>query len=538
MTFVVSIIRSNRVPVALLALTGLALLTAGGCGRSAPAQTASDDGGKSGAVPQDAAAPSSVDPTPDPRLALAASAAAAQEAGSDEIEAIDIAEAKAIRAAQAAQQPTTIATSVRAEPETLDLGDVTTNTQAKGTVRLVNVSDHSVTIADCKTNCGCTTTNCPKGKALAPGESADVEVSVSTGTAAHKITKQVTFIVDGEGQVRLPVQAQVIEFVTIEPNLLDPDRPGDGKITLRATDGQAFSIVGVAPGGVIEQIPAEPATEHVLALDWEQWEAQAQIQGKRTTLVFNLDHPKATKVQTYVRPRRTTPTRQETAANLRQQGVVDAPLSRPDGEARLAVEISRGDVEALRKALTEVTDQTSKDAALALAARQGNVEAIRVLYEAGASISAQDRLGRTALMSAVQSRTPNAEVVRALISMGANPNARDTQEGTALARAAGPFGDAETIRVLVEAGADVNAADRNGMTPLMWAARFGSAEKVKALIAAGARLDARDGQGMGPADYARQRPGADGQGAAIARLLGAPAEGKASAGTSGESTGG
>ena len=61
------------------------------------------------------------------------------------------------------------------------------------------------------------------------------------------------------------------------------------------------------------------------------------------------------------------------------------------------------------------------------------------------------------------------------------------------------------VALSVKAGADVNAADKNGQTPLMWAARWGDSERVQALVDGGAKMDLRDSKGMSALDYARNR---------------------------------
>ncbi len=49
--------------------------------------------------------------------------------------------------------------------------------------------------------------------------------------------------------------------------------------------------------------------------------------------------------------------------------------------------------------------------------------------------------------------------------------------------------------------------DKNGQTPLMWAARWGDAARVQALVKAGAKTNVRDDKGMTALDYARNRTG-------------------------------
>jgi ankyrin repeat protein len=153
-------------------------------------------------------------------------------------------------------------------------------------------------------------------------------------------------------------------------------------------------------------------------------------------------------------------------------------------------------------------NETQRNELLNLAARYCQVESMRVLIEAGASPTAPDRRGRTPLMAAVQSRKPDKpEAIRYLIDNGADVNARDQLQGTALVRAAGSFGDLDSVQVLLSAGAEVNVQDKNGMTPLMWAARWGDAQRVEALVAAGAKVTVRDNNGKSALDWARGQGG-------------------------------
>jgi ankyrin repeat protein len=391
------------------------------------------------------------------------------------------------------------------EPARLDLGTVSTNKNATGTVRLVNNGTDPITIQECKSSCGCTSTNCPKGKELQPGESADVDIRITGGTRARKISKTVTFRVVDQQPVILPVSVQVIAYVTIEPTTIDPETVTDGKVVIKATDGQPFRITNMSPP-VITEFPEEAGVEHEIFLDWDVWRELGQ--GRR--LVFNVDHPEATQVSTIVRAtpvRRAQPDNpiQRTKQRLQDDGVVDAPLEEPDPPAKAAIAVKFGQVDEIKKQLATGLNEAQRNELLNLAARHGQVEVMGALVEAGASPTATDKRGRTPLMAAVQSR--KAEAIQYLIDNGAEVNARDQLQGTALLRAAGTFGNLESVHVLLSAGAEVNVQDKNGMTPLMWAARWGDAQRVEALVKAGAKVAVRDKNGKSALDWARARGG-------------------------------
>jgi hypothetical protein len=399
------------------------------------------------------------------------------------------------------------------EPAQLDMGTVATNKYATGTVSLINNGPDPITIQDCRTSCGCTSTNCPKGKELQPGESAEVQIRLSGGTRARKIAKTVTFRVVDQQPVVMPVSVQVVAYVTIAPMTIDPEKVPDGRFVIKATDEEPFRIVSMSPP-VVTEFAAEAAVEHEVFLDWEVWRELGQ--GRR--LVFKLDHPKSDMVSALVRAtpkRRQKPQaeprkqpeslseRQRLREQLREDGVSNKPLETPEPPAKAAIAVKQGEVDGLRKQLSLGVNEAQRNELLSLAARHGQVECMGVLIEAGASPKGTDKLGRTPLMAAVQSR--DAGAIRYLLENGADVDARDRLEGTALLRAAGLHGNVESVQVLLSAGADVHATDKSGMTPLMWAARWGDAGRVTALLKAGAKVNARDVRGKTALDWARSQ---------------------------------
>ncbi|MCZ6734877.1 MAG: ankyrin repeat domain-containing protein [Planctomycetota bacterium] len=373
------------------------------------------------------------------------------------------------------------------EPASLDLGTAGVNESAKGTVRLVNTGDKPMTITDCKSSCGCTTTKCPKGRSLQPGESADVEVSVTTGAKGRVISKTVTFIVEGQPPLRLPVRVEVIAYVSIEPLKISPESLPDGRIVLRAIDDEPFRVLSVSPE-VFAQFDEDPRVEHELFLLWDTW----RDLGSEPKLSFTLDHPKVKQVQTLVRDSARSRILDKAAAT---RPAAARPANTLKGlDPHLSVALKNGDVQAVNEILEKGTDEKTRDDMLAVASKYGRVEMIQILLDAGANVEAPDARGRTPLMSAVQSR--NGQAVQALLANGADVNAHDPDRGgTALAWASGPFGDLAMVQALLAAGADVNVSDKGGMTPLLWAAGFGDVARVETLVEAGANLQASDSTG-------------------------------------------
>ncbi len=401
-------------------------------------------------------------------------------------------------------KPAIAESTLSVEPTRLSLGTIATGKFARGTVLITNTGSEPIRINQCKTSCGCTSTKCPKGETLSPGQVEEVEIQITAGTRARNINKTVTFIVDGQRPVTLPVSVEVIAYVTLNPQTIDPDVNADGKLVLKATDGQPFRIISMNPP-VIEEFEDIEATEHEVYVSWDRWREL----GQNRRLTINVDPPEVEQVAALVRTRPQTARNvadsplKGTATSLRNSGVVDTPLLNPSPAQTLAVAVKYGKVDQITEALGTGIDQENRDALLNLASRYGQVEVIDLLLDNGASVEAKDKLGRTAVLSAVQSR--NTEAVVMLLAKGADVNARDSQQGTALQRAAGSFGNQAMVEALIKAGADVDAADKNGQTPLMWAARWGDSERVQALVNGGAKVDLRDSKGMSALDYARNR---------------------------------
>jgi hypothetical protein len=119
----------------------------------------------------------------------------------------------------------------------------------------------------------------------------------------------------------------------------------------------------------------------------------------------------------------------------------------------------------------------------------GDVARASRLLAAGAKVNTPDRYGETALM--VAALREDLTAVRQLLAAGAAVNAQDANGLTALFSA----GNVDIAKVLIEHGADVNATSRQGIRPLMEAARY-SLPVVQLLIANGAAVNARDEGGQ------------------------------------------
>ena len=99
----------------------------------------------------------------------------------------------------------------------------------------------------------------------------------------------------------------------------------------------------------------------------------------------------------------------------------------------------------------------------------------------------------------------DAEVARTLFDLGAPIDFADGNGITMLGRSV-LNNEIEMAKMLIARGANVNVVDKQGMTPLLWAANidFGDASMVELLLRAGARADARNKDGLTPLELARK----------------------------------
>lgn len=198
---------------------------------------------------------------------------------------------------------------------------------------------------------------------------------------------------------------------------------------------------------------------------------------------------------------------------LAQQWVKEPNAAEPDGTTALHWAARDANLEAVRMLLQAGATVNAANrygvTPLSLAVTSGATEVVKALLEAGADANVALLEGETVLMTAA--RTGNAAVVRALIAHGADPQARESFYGeTALIWAAAE-NHAEAVKALLEGGAGVDtrspptqfARERFGLsalpkgnwTPLMYAAREGALEAAKVLVEHGADLDLTDPEG-------------------------------------------
>ena len=128
---------------------------------------------------------------------------------------------------------------------------------------------------------------------------------------------------------------------------------------------------------------------------------------------------------------------------------------------------------------------------LMIAANTSSLEAVKLLVQAGADLSAKDKKGRTALTYAKE-----AKFKRVVAYLEAAYEKRDAA-GALTLREAAATGTLYRVKALLEAGADVEQSDEHGQTPLMFAVAAGHVEVVRMLCAAGANVHATRGDDGG-----------------------------------------
>ena len=142
-----------------------------------------------------------------------------------------------------------------------------------------------------------------------------------------------------------------------------------------------------------------------------------------------------------------------------------------------------------------------------LASYAGNAAVLKRLKDAGAKIDDPMTLigtsRTTPLLGAYKFGDP--EVARTLFELGTPLEFADGNGITMLGRAA-LNNEVAMARALIERGANVNVVDKQGMTPLLWAASmdFGDPAMIELLLKSGAKADAKNKDGLTALELARK----------------------------------
>jgi ankyrin repeat protein len=135
--------------------------------------------------------------------------------------------------------------------------------------------------------------------------------------------------------------------------------------------------------------------------------------------------------------------------------------------------------------------------ALIVALQSQSLKVAKVLWDAkGIQVDIRNHAGETPLMMAALKAEVDAAT--ALVAHGAAVQ----KDGWSPLHYAATGGSAAIVRLLLSKGATLEARSPNGTTPLMMAARYGNEEAVDALLAAGADRTARNDLGMDASAFA------------------------------------
>ena len=123
---------------------------------------------------------------------------------------------------------------------------------------------------------------------------------------------------------------------------------------------------------------------------------------------------------------------------------------------------------------------------------QNNIEAMKILIDAGADIESRDHFNKTPLRDAVD--RDNIGAIKILVDAGADPGAEDTWGRT-------PFEislkNTRMFNILMAAQGNLNEGHKNIKFPIHAAARF-RVEEMNDILDAGADIDAQNESGMTP----------------------------------------
>jgi ankyrin repeat protein len=133
---------------------------------------------------------------------------------------------------------------------------------------------------------------------------------------------------------------------------------------------------------------------------------------------------------------------------------------------------------------------SAQQPAVADAAMEKDVAAIRELLKHGADVNAAQGDGMTALHWAASQG--DVELTKMLLVAGGNVRALTRINGYTPLFFAAKVGSGPVVAELLKAGADAQAVSTTGSTPLMLAAASGSVEAVQHLLDAGAGIDEKE----------------------------------------------
>jgi ankyrin repeat protein len=142
-----------------------------------------------------------------------------------------------------------------------------------------------------------------------------------------------------------------------------------------------------------------------------------------------------------------------------------------------------------------------------LASYAGNIDILRRLHDAGDPLDSKVTLLGTATSTPLTFlvTTNRIDSIRTLLDLGGRVDEAD-DDGITLMGWAAIGNRPEMVQLLIHRGADLNHVDKNGMTPLLYAASidFGDSAVIELLLKARANPNARTKDGLTALDLARK----------------------------------
>ncbi|MFT4327658.1 MAG: ankyrin repeat domain-containing protein [Wolbachia pipientis] len=146
--------------------------------------------------------------------------------------------------------------------------------------------------------------------------------------------------------------------------------------------------------------------------------------------------------------------------------------------------------------------QKSLITSLHLAAQNGDLDQVKLLFDNCGNIEAQDEFGKTPILCAAEAG--KWSIVKFLLDNGANINNETTYQETPL-HCAVQEGNLDIVKFLFDRGADIESQNAYNEKPLHLAIKAGRLDILKLLLDRGANINAKDKDGKTPLDVAKDQ---------------------------------